>query len=158
MSASPLVFTYNIVDSRILGNIFVDASGSPLPGQSNASLFTLQSPNVNLHGITLTYQIYANLVKPVAGANTSLLMQNITIIASSATNTIGTLTYTQQYQNPAQGTDPLIMRARVAKVSSFVNSASGIFANYLFGNVITQLDNTNNNTTGNRTISIYSAE
>jgi hypothetical protein len=157
MSASPLVLTYNIVDSRILGNIFVDASGSPLPGRSNASLFTLQSPNINLQGITLTYQIYANLVEPVAGANTSLGVSNSTLIASSATNTLGTLTWTQQIQNPVQGTDPLINRTRVAKISSYVNSASGIFANYLFGNVIFQYDNTNT-TGGNRTISIYSAE
>jgi len=39
MSASPLVFMYNLVD-RELGNIFVDASGSPLPGQSNARLYS----------------------------------------------------------------------------------------------------------------------
>jgi len=154
MSASPLVFMHNIVDSRILGNIFVDASGSPLPGQSNASLLTLQSPNVNLQGSTLTLQVYGNEVKPQLGEQTSLRFTNNTIIASSATNTIGTLTYAQQYQNPVQGTDPLVLRVRVAKISSYVNSASGIFAKYLFGNVITQLDNS----TGNRTISIYSAE
>jgi hypothetical protein len=159
MSASPLVFTYNIFDSRILGNIFVDGSGSPLPGTSNVTLNTLSCPNVNVQGITLTLQIYGNEVKPELGAQTSLRVANFTIIASSATNTLGTLTYTQQIQNPVRGNDPLIIRSRVAKISSYVNSASGIFANYLFGNVIFQYDNTNNKTTsGNRTISIYSAE
>lgn len=154
MSVSPLVFTYNLVASRILGNIFEDASDSPLPGRSSSNLFILESPNINLQGITLTYQNYGNFVKPDADANKSLSVQNITIIASSGTNTIGTMTYNQQFENLVRGTDPLIIRTRVSKISTFVNSASGIFANYLFGNVVLQLDNTTNN----RTISIYSAE
>ena len=154
MSASPLVFTYNYPGTSLLDNFLVDASGSPLPGDSKIVLNSCQSPNLNVQGITLTIQAYNNSVRPLQGATTSVKVVNITIIASSATNTIGTMSFPFQFQNPIPGNDPYIIRARVPKVSCYVNSASGIFANYLFGNVIQQFDNT----TGNRTISIYSAE
>jgi len=151
--ASPLVFTYN-ESSKLLVNYFEDASGSSLPGVSGATLFTLQSPNLFIKGVTLTLQFYNNVVTPAPDANTSLQCGNVTIIASSGTNTLGTLSYSRQYQNPVAGKDPLLNKIRVSKVSSYVTLASGIFANYLFGNVIT----VSNATTGVRTISIYSSE
>lgn len=153
--ASPLVFTYNYPASLELDNNFVNAPTSPLPGTSSAIFLNLQSSNLILQGVTLTIQFYNNLVAPATTTSiSSLVVKNITIIASSGTNTIGTLSYVLQFQNPVDGSDPLLTSTRVAKVSSFVTSASGIFANYLFGNVIQQSDVT----TGNRTISIYSVE
>jgi hypothetical protein len=103
-----------------------------------------------VQGVTLTLQFYENLVTPSATAQTSLLVKNLTIIASSATNTLGTMSFVQQFQNPVQGST----LPRVSKTSSLVNAASGIFASYLFGNVVTVYDFT----TGGRTISIYSAQ
>ena len=155
MSASPLIVTFNYPTSLELDNNFVNAPTSPLPGTSAAILLNLQSPNFNVQNATLTIQFYNNLVAPATPTSvSSLVVKNITIIASSATNTIGTLSYVLQFQNPVNTTDPLLTSTRVATVSSFVTSASGIFASYLFGNVIQQSDVT----TGNRTISIYSAE
>jgi hypothetical protein len=153
--ASPLVFTYNYPKSSELDNIFVNAPTSPLPGTSSTGLLSLQSPNLVLQGVTLTIQGYNNRVAPASVSSpTSVSVQNLTIIASSGTNTLGTLSYIREFPNPVPGKDPLLVRTRVAKLSSFVTSASGIFANYLFGNVITVVDNT----TYNRTISIYSAQ
>ena len=151
MSASPLLFTYNNPGSLKLNNIFVDASGSPLPGSSGTQLYILQSPNLNLQGVTLTLQGYTNIVIPTSTKTspTSLQVNNVTVIASIGTNTIGTISYSRQNQNPIPATYTL----KVPKISSYVSSASGIFVNYLFGNVITQTDAT----TGNRVISIYSA-
>ena len=154
MSASPLVFTYNYPLSSKLDNIFLDASGSPLPGTSTADLITLESANFIVQGATLTIQFYTNVAKPTTGQITSLYVNNVTIIASSGTNTIGTMSWSQQYLNPVPGTDPLVSKARVSKASSYVMSASGIFASYLFGNVIF----VNDNERGGRTIYIYSAE
>ena len=154
MSASPLVLVYNVPGTFVLHNYFVDASGSPLPGLSTVALFTVQSPNLVLQGVKLSLQLYSNNVTPEADAKTRLVVNNYTLIVSSATNTLGTLSWAEQYQNPVPGKDPIIFRGRVAKLSTLINSASGIFANYLFGNVIRQLDNT----TGKRTISIFSAE
>lgn len=151
--ASPLVFTYNVPGTSELDNQFVNAPTSPLPGLSTAFVTDLQSPNLVLQGVTLTFQFYGNNVTPATGAATSLRVDNITtIIASSATNTLGTLSYVLQYQNPVSTTFPT--GTKLAKTSSLVNAASGIFANYLFGNVITVYDNT----TYSRTIYIYSAQ
>ena len=152
--ASPLVFTYNNPITKQLGNVFTDASGSPLPGAVGTTLYTLESPNINLQGLTLTLQYYNNVVRPVSGAKTSLFVANTTVLATSGTNTIGTLGWQQQYPNPVPGNDPLVLKGRIAKLSSTVDSATGIFVNYLFGNMITTLDST----TGDRKISIYSAE
>ena len=153
--ASPLVFTYNYPGSSQLDNQFVNAPTSPLPGLSDAILINLQSPNLILQGVTLTLQYYDNYVAPASTtAITSLEVDNITIIASFGTNTLGTLSYVFQHKNPVPGKDPLFGRTRLAKLSSLVTSASGIFATYLFGNVITVFDNT----TSGRTISIYSAQ
>ena len=150
--ASPLVFTYNYPGTSVLDNIFVNSPTSPLPGTSDAVLINLQSPNIISQGVTLTIQFINNLAAPATTTSIrSLRVENITIIASSATNTLGTLSYVFQYQNPVPGSDPILGRTRITKLASVVNSASGIFANYLFGNVITVFDNT----TYNRTISIY---
>jgi len=153
MSASPLVLTYTYPGDSQLSNIFVDASGSPLPGTSTADLITLQSPNFNVQNATLTIQFYDNLVKPKTGQKASLIVENVTVIASTATNTIGTLSWVQQYQNPVPASDENVNTTTIAKVSSYVNAASGIFANYLFGNVIFQFFET-----GDRIISIYSSQ
>jgi len=153
--ASPLVFTYNYPGSSLLENQLVNAPTSPLPGTSSTVLINLQSPNLVLQGVTLTIQGYNNRVDPASVSSpTSVTVQNNTIIASSGTNTLGTLSYIREFPNPVPGKDPRPIRTRVAKLSSLVTSASGIFANYLFGNVITVVDNT----TYNRTISIYSAQ
>jgi hypothetical protein len=146
--SSPLVLTYNIPLDPVLVNIFEDASGSPLPGTSTASLISLQSPNINLQNTTLTLQYYDNLVTPLAGEKASLLVENLTVIASTATNTIGTLSWVQQYKNPGSSTTTALV-----KTSSYVSAASGIFASYLFGNVISQYF-----VNGDRILSIYSAE
>jgi len=153
MSTSPLVFAYSSLPTE-LDNTFVNAPTSPLPGTSSASLANLQSSNLILQGVTFTIQFYNNLVTPATGETTSLTVKNLTIIASSGTNTIGTLSYVFQYQNPVPGSGTITTRTRIAKTSSLVNAASGIFANYLFGNVITVY----NNSTFSRTISIYSAQ
>lgn len=54
MSASPFVFTYYYLGTSVLDNIFLDASGSPLPGIFDATLCILQSLNIHLQGTTLT--------------------------------------------------------------------------------------------------------
>jgi hypothetical protein len=151
--SSPLVFTYTYPVDAQLSNIFVDASGSPLPGTSTADLITLKSPNFNVQDATVTLQFYDNLVKPKTGEKSSLIVENVTVIASTTTNTIGTLSWVQQYQNTVPTSDKNVNTTTVAKVSSFVNSASGIFANYLFGNVIFQFF-----ANGERIINIYSSE
>lgn len=152
--ASPLVFTYNNPKTKQLGNVFTDAPNSPLPGSIGTTLYTLESPYISVQGVTLTLQYYNNVVRPVSGAKTSLFVANSTVIATSGTNTIGTLGWQQQYPNPVPGNDPLVLKGRIAKLSSTIDSASGIFASYLYGNIITALDST----TGNRKISIYSAK
>jgi len=154
MSASPLLLTYNYPGTSKLDNIFVDASGSPLPGTSGARLLILESPNFNVQGVTLTIQFYYNDVKPELGAQTSLVVENVTIIASSGTNTVGTMSYVFQYQDPVPGDDPLVARGRIPQISSVVNAASGLFQSYLSANVVTVYDNT----TGNRTIYIFSTQ
>ena len=151
--ASPIVFTYNNPRTNLINNYFENASKSPLPGLSTLTLYGLQSPNILVNGVKLTLQIYGNTVDPKDAA-TSLKIENCTIIASSATNTLGTLSYVVQYQNPVPGSDPILNRGRAANTPSYVNAASGIFSNYLFGNVIFQRDLS----TKNRTISIYSTE
>ena len=152
--SSPLIFTYNYPGTSALDNIFLDASGSPLPGTSGARLLGLQSPNVTLQGVTLTIQFYYNDVTPLLGAKTSLVVENVTIIASSATNTVGTLSYVFQYQDRVPGDDPLVARGRIAQISSVVNAASGIFQSYLSGNVVIVYDNV----TDGRTIYIFSTQ
>lgn len=153
MPSSPLVLTYNLSNDQELTNYFVNTESSPLPGTTDFSLYALQSPNLDLKNVLLTVQFNINQKKPLDNEKTSLIVVNVTVIASVDTNTLGTLSWTQQYLNPVPGNDPIITRARVSKVSSTVNSASGIFVNYLFGNVITVYDNS----TGNRTIYIYSS-
>lgn len=152
MSASPLVFTYTNPSDAELSNILVNQPTSPLPGVSTIFLYDLQSPNLVLQGATLTGQAYINTTLPKAGETSYLVVQNNTVIASIGTNTIGTLTFVEQFQNPLTTSKDL--KAGVSKLSSYISTASGIFANYLFGNVV----RVNDNTTGLRTTSIYSAE
>ena len=152
MSASPLVFTFNNPKDAVLSNILEDASGSPLRGVSSVQLFTLQSPNIIVQNASLTGQVYTNAVLPKLGESSRLVVSNITIVASVGTNTIGSLTFVEQFQKPVTPDKSLI--AGVSKLSTYVTSASGVFASYLFGNVI----RVNDNKTGFRTVSIFSAE
>jgi hypothetical protein len=151
--SSPLVFTYNIPGTLLLSNLFENRLSSPLPGASGVGLINLQSVNINLNGVTLTLQNYGNTVTPLPGATTSLQVYNETIIASYGSDTIGTLTWVQQYPNPVPSTESLVGKTRLTKLSSFINSATGIFSNYQLGNVITQFDNN----TGKRIITIYAS-
>ena len=152
MLASPLVFTYNDPKSQELGNIFKNAESSPEKGISGVSLYNLKSPHLNLPNVVLTFLVYSNIVIPKdPKAKTSLEVESITIMATNTSNTIGILTYTLQYQNPILSDTPTL-KTLVPTTSSFVNSASGIFANYLKGNVITTYDG------DNRTINIFSVK
>jgi hypothetical protein len=151
MPASPIVFTYTYPGDEKLENYFENQPTSPLQGLSFTGLYTLQSPNIVIQGVTLTLQTWSNNAPPQTGATTFLQVGNVSIIASIGTNTIGTLAWTQQIQNLVPGTDTT---TRVTKVSSVVSAASGIFANYLFGNIIRQFDNSTNE----RIITIYSSE
>ena len=189
MPPSPLVFTYNNPKSVLLS----DSLGAS--GNSTISVIDLQSPNLVLQGVTLTLQAYDNSV--LLNPSSSLLIENITVIASVGTDTLGTVSFVLQYPNPVPPPTPsssLSMLKKeeendndidevtledsallpssspvtnkddvssfltsddtnVSKTSSYVGGASGIFVEYLFGNVIYQY----NNTTGDRTISIYSS-
>lgn len=136
---STLSFTYNL-GAPELANRFVNQEDSPKPGLSTATLYNLQSPNLNIQGLTLTLQINNNIVTPPADANSSLLVYNGTIVVSTTTNTIGILTYTAEFQNPVPRSI-LNGISRSPKISTYVTSASGLLANYLFGNVIIQYDN-----------------
>ena len=190
MPPSPLVFTYNNPKSVLLS----DTLGTS--GSSTISVIDLQSPNLVLQGVTLTLQAFDNSV--LLNPSTSLLIENITVMASVGTDTLGTVAFVLQYPNPVPPPTPsssLSMLKKeeeehdndideitledsalvppsspvpreddvspfatsddthVSKTSSYVGGASGIFVEYLFGNVIYQY----NNTTGGRTISIYSS-
>lgn len=152
MSKSPLIFTYNNPNSGIIDNNLEVDPNSPYPGISNISLYRLESQNLILNGVTLTIQFYANIAKSLLGQKTDLRIQTNTIVASTTSDTIGTLCYTRQYQNPLSDNDPIFTRTRNTNTSSYISSASGIFSDYLFGNIIHQSDNSN----GNRTIYVYS--
>jgi hypothetical protein len=149
--SNSLLFTYNIPNTLLLSNLFENRSSSPLPGASGVGLIHLQSVNIDLNGVTLTLQNYGNTVTPLSGETTSLQVYNETIIASYGVDTIGTLTWIEQYQNPVPSTESLVGKTRLTKVSSYINSATGIFTNYQLGNVITQFDNNS----GKRSITIY---
>ena len=158
MPVSPLVFTYNEPKSQELGNDFKNEVESPRKGLTSAFLYDLQSSNLNVSNLTLTLLIYSNVVIPKnpkngTNAKTSLEVESMTIVATSISNTVGILTYTLQYQNPYDSNNNPTTTTLIPKTSSFVNSASGIFVDYLLGNVITTYDSK----TGERIISIYSA-
>jgi len=152
MLGSPLVFTYNDPNSLELGSIFKITESSPRKGICGVSLYNLESPNLNLPNVILTLLVYSNVVIPkLPEAKTRLEVESITIMATNSSNTIGILTYTLQYQNPILSEEPTI-KTQVPTTSSFVNSASGIFANYLKGNVITTYNG------NNRSINIFSSK
>lgn len=192
MPPSPLVFTYNNPKSVLLSD--------SLGPSTSVSLIGLQSPNLVLQGVTLTLQTFDNTVP--LGASSNLLVENITVVASAGTDTLGTVSFVLQYPNPvlvvppssssiskeededndeatleevdtppesppsapvlapAPPTDDEVSPSavtsddtNVAKTSSYVGGASGIFVEYLFGNVIFQYSNN----TGDRILSIYSS-
>jgi len=108
MATSPLVFTYNNPGTNVLNHYLVNQPSSPLAGNSTVELYTVQSSSINLQGVTLTVQFYDTIVAPATpDQKTSLLVETATIIASTATDTLGTLSYGLQLQNPVPGTDPL---------------------------------------------------
>jgi hypothetical protein len=187
MPPSPLVFTYNNPKSVLLSD--------SLGPSTSVSLIELESPNLVLQGVTLTLQTFDNTVP--LGASSNLLVENITVVASAGTDTLGTVSFVLQYPNPVLviPTPPLSSSSilkkeemkeeeendevtledsalevptpnevsspsavtsddtNVAKTSSYVGGASGIFVEYLFGNVIFQYTNS----TGDRMLSIYSS-
>lgn len=150
MAGSPLIFTYNNPKTIRLKNVLKNDDHSIQPGTTLIEIYNILSPNINLQNAILTLQYISNSEEQQS--NSVLNIDNATLIASVENNVIGTLSYVLQYQNPTMDNEPVYIRARLSKLSSFVNSATGIFANYLFGNVIYILDNQS----GERTISIYS--
>ena len=154
MSGSPIIFTYKYPGDQVLENYLQNRESSPLPGLSFIGVYKLKSENIHLPGVTLTLQTYSNNVTPPIGDTSFLQIGNVTIIASYGSNTIGTLSWQQQIENPLSVLDPSLTTTRIGKVSSNVSSASGIFSSFLFGNVIRQFDNN----TKERKIIIYASE
>jgi hypothetical protein len=149
---APLIFTYNVNTSILLNNILEINEKSVRPGVSSISLYKLDSKNIQLNGVVLTLQVYGNtVITSTEESKSNLFVNNFTILASEGTNTIGTLSWAQQIYNPFSST--IVNVSRVPKVSTYVQSASGIFSEYLFGNIIREYDNE----TGGRTLFIYSS-
>lgn len=149
----PLVLTYNVNTDGIVLNSLVISETSPKPGlTSNTGIITLQSPDFRLTGVVLTLQYYSNTAKPAPNASSFLKVDNINIIASQGTDTIGVMSYTAQFYNPVPTASQNPDIGRIKKISSYIQSASGIFSQYLFGNVILEYLND----TGDRIITIYS--
>jgi len=149
----PLVLTYNVYTDGVLLNSLVISETSPKPGlTSNTGIITLESPNFHLQGVVLSLQYYSNTVKPALNASSFLKVDNINIIASQGTDTIGVMSYTAQFYNPVPTPSQNPDIGRINKISSYIQSASGIFSPYLFGNVVLEYLNR----TGDRIINIYS--
>jgi hypothetical protein len=149
-----LVFTYNADTSLLLANYLENDVKSPKAGLSAVSLYKLASPSLHLNGVTLTVQFYNNTTPVTEDAITILRIVNGTIVASQGTNTIGTLTFTQQHQNPIPDGSERRDISLIPKQSTYVQSASGIFSRYLYGNVIRQYDIEG----GNRIVTIFPPE
>ena len=141
MSASYLEFNWTFPTDQLLNIDIENSKISPLPGSSGPGIFELESPNINVRDVTLTILFFGNEVDPsrppvINGLNAL----NVTITASTTTDVIGTLCFDYQISNTAT----------VKTKTSIVTSASGMFASYLYGNVIRTDEDS-----GKRTIRIF---
>jgi hypothetical protein len=141
MSASYLEFNWISPADELLNVCIENSILSPIPGNSGPGIFELQSPNINVEGVTLTILFFGNEINPsLPPVINGLTVLNVTISASTTTNVIGTLCFDYQISNTAT----------VKTKTSIVTSASGMFASYLYGNAIRTDENT-----GKRSIRIF---
>jgi hypothetical protein len=139
-----LEFKWTSPADQLLNICIENTVQSSIPGFSGPGIFELTSPNISIQGVTLTIYFFGNEVNPdVPPAINGLIVENVSILASTSTDVIGTLCFDLQYSNTEA----------VTTLPSIVTSSSGIFTSYLLANVLTTYENTTNNP-GNRTIQI----